>query len=164
MTEKPNVLQIYHININCSDFDRSLAFYELIGFRRVVDFSQKDGKPLPSLGEAGLGPILGLPSNCAARAELLTLGDDPRATRLDLIEWTTPRSPPATPRNLSHLGMARLCLKVRDCQPLYEALTAHGYKVYSPPTLIELAGVREYVFCCEDPDGTVIEFMQFQRA
>lgn len=164
MSDKPNVLQIYHVNINCSDFDRALAFYELIGFRQIVDLNEMDGAPLPTLGEQGLGPVLGLPANCAGRAALLALGGDPRATRLDLIEWTAPRSPPKAPSDLSHLGIARLCLKVRDAQSLYETLTAHGYKTYSPPTLIELAGVREWVFCVEDPDGTVIEFMQFRGA
>lgn len=164
MTDKPNVLQIYHVNINCSDFERALAFYELIGFRQIVDLNEMDGRPLPTLGEQGLGPVLALPNDCAGRAALLALGGDPRATRLDLIEWTTPRSPPRAPRDLSHLGIARLCLKVRDAQALYDTLTAHGYVTYSPPTLVELAGTREWVFCCEDPDGAVIEFMQFRGA
>src|SRR5689334_8412825 len=91
---RPNVLQMYHININCSDFERALKFYELIGFRRIVDFNRRnDGSATPTFGAGGLGPILNLPDNCAGRAALLALGDDPRATRLDLIEWQVPRSP-----------------------------------------------------------------------
>ena len=164
MSDKANVLQMYHININCSDFERSLAFYQLLGFRQIVDFNQLPSGPAPSFGELGLGPVLGLPNNCAGRAALLALGDDPRATRLDLIEWKQPRSPRKMFEDLVYLGIARVCLKVRDCQALYEILLAHGCKMYSPPTLIELAGTHEIVFCCEDPDGTVIEFMQFLRS
>lgn len=162
MNDAPNVLQMYHVNINCSDFDRSLAFYELLGFRQTIDFTQHDGAPTPSFGAMGLGPVLGLPDDCAGRAALLTLGDDPRATRLDLIEWTRPRADGSRRLDLAQLGFARLCLKVKDCRPLYETLKAHGFKVYSEPTIIGLAGARQMVFCCEDPDGTVIEFMQFK--
>ena len=32
-----SVTRFVHVNVNCSDFDASLAFYELLGFRKVVD-------------------------------------------------------------------------------------------------------------------------------
>lgn len=159
-----NVLQMFHVNINCSDFDRSLAFYKMLGFRELVDFSATPAGRPRSFGEKGLGPVLNLPADCDGRAALLTLGDDPRATRLDLIEWKTPKPQRRRPTDLAQLGIARLCLKVRDCEALYKRLVTGGYIVYSAPTLIELAGTREYVFCCEDPDGTVLEFMQFVRS
>ena len=89
--DERNALQIFHININCSDFARALAFYQLIGFREVLDFSADSDRR--TFGERGLGPVLGLPDDCAGRAMLLALGGDPRATRLDLIEWRRPRSP-----------------------------------------------------------------------
>ena len=43
MTEtKRNALQIFHVNVNCSDFDRSLAFYKTIGFKdNVVAVTQR---------------------------------------------------------------------------------------------------------------------------
>jgi len=69
----------------------------------------------------------------------------------------------AGPRNLTHLGIARICLKVRDAHALHEALKDGGYDVYSEPGLIEMGGSQQYVFCCADPDGVVIEFMQFVR-
>jgi hypothetical protein len=36
-----------------------------------------------------------------------------------------------------------------------------GYVVYSAPTRVYLGGGWIKVFCCENPDGTVIEFMEF---
>lgn len=158
-----NVLQIFHININCSDFERSLAFYQMLGFRPLVDFEEVTAEGRRTFGAKGLGPVLNLPDDCDGRACLLALGDDPRATRLDLIEWKQPRATSPGSRGMAQTGVARICLKVRDCNALYESLRAAGHRVYSPPTLIELAGSREYVFCCEDPDGVVIEFMQFVR-
>ena len=162
MTEpRANALQIFHINVNCSDFERSLAFYKLIGFREYLDFSAvDDGR---TFGEIGLGPLFRMPDNIDGRATFLTLGDDKWATRLDLIEWKQPKSASTGKRTLSHLGIARICLKIRDCADLYAKLKAAGYDVYSEPGLIDMGGSRQYVFCCEDPDGVVIEFMQFVR-
>ncbi len=158
---RANALQIFHVNVNCSDFDRSLAFYKLIGFREYLDFSAvDDGR---SFGDIGLGPLFRMPDKIDGRATFLTLGDDKWATRLDLIEWKQPKSVAAGRRNLSHLGIARICLKVRDCAELHAKLAAAGHDVYSGPGLIDMGGSRQYVFCCEDPDGVVIEFMQFVR-
>ena len=28
---------LVHVNVNCSDFDRSKAFYEMLGFRHALD-------------------------------------------------------------------------------------------------------------------------------
>lgn len=161
--EAANVLQVFHININCSDFERSLAFYQMLGFRQLVDFEENTPTGRRTFGAKGLGPVLNLPDDCDGRACLLALGDDPRATRLDLIEWKQPRTSSPGARGMAQTGVARICLKVRDCAALYQRLLATGCVIYSPPTLIELAGSHEYVFCCEDPDGVVIEFMQFVR-
>jgi catechol 2,3-dioxygenase-like lactoylglutathione lyase family enzyme len=156
-----NTLQIFHININCSDFDRSRAFYELIGFRPFLDFgADEDAR---TFGERGIGKVLGLPDDAAGRAMLLSLGGDPRATRLDLIEWTQPRSKPRVREDLTRLGLARICLKVRSCDEVYRKLCEAGFESYTPPTRIELGGSYQIVFCCEDPDGTVIEFMEFVK-
>lgn len=161
-----NTLQIFHININCSDFDRALEFYQLIGFRPLLDFdADRDTR---TFGERGIGAVLKLPGNAAGRAMLLALGDNPRATRLDLIEWQQPRSQPHSSldrrRDLTRLGLARICLKVKDCEKIYRRLLEHGFESYTPPTRIELGGSYQIVFCCEDPDGTVIEFMEFVKS
>ena len=160
-TSKRNTLQIFHVNVNCSDFDRSLAFYKTIGFKEYLDFSAvDDGR---TFGDIGLGPLFRLPARIHGRATFLVLGDDPWSTRLDLIEWNDPVSKSAGKRDLTHLGIARICLKVRDAHALHDALKAGGYDVYSEPGLIEMGGSQQYVFCCADPDGVVIEFMQFVR-
>lgn len=160
-TSDNNTLQIFHININCSDFDRSRAFYELIGFRPFLDFDSDTDRR--TFGERGIGKVLGLPNDAAGRAMLLALGDDPRATRLDLIEWKQPRSQPRPREDLTKLGLARICLKVKSCAAIYNALCSAGFEPYTPPTRIELGGSYQIVFCCEDPDGAVIEFMEFGK-
>ena len=162
---KPNARQIFHVNINCANLDRSRAFYELIGFTVVNDFeSAAPGERARTFAEIGLARILRLPGDCDARALLLALSDDPHATRLDLIEWIRPQSAPHVRGDLARIGFGRLCLKVRDCRNLHDRLVAAGHTVYSPPIRIDMGGTYQLVFCCEDPDGTVVEFMQFLRA
>jgi catechol 2,3-dioxygenase-like lactoylglutathione lyase family enzyme len=50
-----NALQIFHVNINCSDLERSQAFYESIGFHVVNALNP--GTPYLSLdGKNGCEP------------------------------------------------------------------------------------------------------------
>jgi glyoxylase I family protein len=162
--DKPNARQIFHVNINCTNLQRSRSYYELIGFKVVNDFgASSQGGPSRTFAEIGLSRILRLPDDCDARALLMALSDDAHATRLDLIEWIRPRSAALVRGDLARIGFGRLCLKVRDCQVLHDRLTGAGHTVYSPPIRIDMGGTHQLVFCGEDPDGTVIEFMQFLR-
>jgi glyoxylase I family protein len=158
-----NALQIFHVNINCSDLERSQAFYELIGFQVVNAFVEGDEPDTRSFAEIGLSPILRMPDDCDARAVLMALSDDPRATRLDLIEWTRPDSERVSKGDLARIGFGRLCLKVRNCQVLHDKLVAAGHEPYREPLQIRMGGTQQLVFCVGDPDGTVIEFMQFLK-
>jgi glyoxylase I family protein len=162
MADQPtkDVQGLFHVNVNCTDFEKSLAFYRLIGFEKILDFDDAPG-PKHSFGQAGLGPVLGLPDDCDGRAALLALSGDSGATRLDLIEWKEPKPPAERRKNLAQPGIARICLKTSNCDAVHARLSAAGYTIYSPPTRAYLGGGWIKVFCCEDPDGAVIEFMQF---
>lgn len=152
----PNVQRFFHININCSNFDVSLAFYQRLGFKVVLEFDEA-----MTFGETGLGPILRLPDDCDGRAALLALGDQPGAMRLDLIEWKSPIVTGSQAPNLARQGFGRICLKVLDADRLHRDLVEAGYMPYTPPGRIQLGGWDIKVFCVEDPDGVVIEFMEF---
>ena len=39
-----NVKGLVHVNINCSNFDRSVKFYELLGFQKVFEVPAKNTK------------------------------------------------------------------------------------------------------------------------
>ena len=159
-----NAVQIFHVNFNVTDLDRSRAFYEAIGFKVVNDFSQvSNAGESRTFAEIGLAPILNLPADCDAKALLLALTDDAHTTRLDLIEWIRPKSTQAPRSDLARIGFGRLCLKVRDAHKIHDILVGGGFKPYSPPVLIDMGGTQQYCFCCEDPDGIVMEFMQFLR-
>lgn len=150
----------FHINLNCSNFETSLSFYRLIGFEIVTDFEETDQK---TFGEIGLGPVLGLPDDCDGRAALLMLKGATHGPRLDLIEWRSPRHPRPVRPDIATPGFGRLCLRTHDADTLHRRLSEAGAICYTPPLETALGGSRIKVFCVEDPDGTVIEFMQFLR-
>ena len=141
---------LFHVNINCSDFERSLAFYKMLGFRAVLDL------PPQELGPE-LAAALGI-SGGKARVALLMVGDDPRATRIDLIEWIQPKTE-GTPPHLYQAGMPRLALRTKDLPAMYEDLRAKGIEFLSEPQEINLAG-GERVVCLKDPDGAIIELLE----
>lgn len=159
---KSNAVAIFHVNLNCSDLDRSTRFYEAIGFRTIIDFDDVDDAPR-SFADIGLSPILNVPKDCEARARFLILGEDLRATRLDLIQWIRPATTGRLPVDLTAVGVPRMCLRVRDADEMHARLSALGYKSFSPPRAIDMGGTRQKVFCCPDPDGFVVEFMEFLR-
>jgi glyoxylase I family protein len=133
-----DVQRFFHVNVNCTNFAQSLSFYQLIGFDKVLDFDDTPG-PARSFGQAGLGPVLGLPDDCDGCAALLALSGEGGSTRLDLIEWKRPKVSAERRKNLAQPGIARICLKTSDCDSVYSRLSSAGYVVY----------------------GTVIEFMEF---
>ncbi len=147
-----DLLAVTHININCSDLDRSMRFYrDLVGLA-----PQSHTKPEPQDG-AGFG----LPGQVVWDAYLLH--DDRRQAgpAIDLLEWQQPRPIGKPHPEANHLGFMRVCLAVEDLDALHGKLTADGIETRSAPVEVPvLAGQTVRFFCCQDPDGTCIEFVE----
>jgi glyoxylase I family protein len=147
------IKSLFHVNVNCSNFERSLTFYKMLGFKVVLD--------IPAVGSStsDTGRGLGLP-NSVARAAIMTLSDDPHATRLDLIEWTTPRDDAKPYAQLNHLGIARIALFTKGLRDEYQRLKGEGVSFISEPVTIR-TGAGEALFACfHDPDGTILELIE----
>lgn len=141
---------IFHVNVNCSDFERSKSFYENLGFQSVLD--------LPTGGDAKLAEGLGMPG-CQGRASIMMLDpSQPRQARLDLIEWTEPRDERPPYEHLARLGINRIALWTIDLEAEYERLLADGVEFLSEPMTM---GQHTRFVCCRDPDGTIIELIEF---
>lgn len=141
---------IFHVNVNCSDFERSKAFYEQLGFQTVLD--------LPTGGDAELAAGLALPE-CEGRASIMMLDpQQPRQARLDLIEWSNPRDDRPPYDHLARLGINRIALWTIDLDAEYRRLLAAGVEFLSAPRT--MGGHTRFV-CLKDPDGTIIELIEF---
>ncbi len=146
------IKSIFHININVTDFDRSLAFYKMVGFKVVLNIGE-GANPANDKG-------LGIP-NSVARAALLALGDDPRATRVDLIEWKQPQTEGEPYAHLYHTGASRIALFTKGIDEEYGRLKGEGVEFVSEPMTMRFPnGSGSKFFCFKDPDGTFLELIE----
>jgi catechol 2,3-dioxygenase-like lactoylglutathione lyase family enzyme len=148
-----SITHIFHVNVNCSDLDVSKVFYERLGFQTVID--------LPTGGDANLAAGLDLP-NCNGRATIMALDlEQPKQTRLDLLEWVEPRDSTPPYEHLGRLGIARIALRSTDLQADYDRLLDAGVDFLSPPKMM---GTHTSFVCMRDPDGSIIELIEFVSA
>ena len=146
------IKSVFHVNINCTDFERSRAFYQMLGFTTVVDLGEG--------GSAEMGKGLGDPTAKGKAAIMMVDPDNARGCRVDLIQWTNPKTKGSPPPDLFHAGMARLCLYCTDLDGHVEQLRAAGVELVSEPVQMN-KGTR--FICFKDPDGTFIELIEFSR-
>ena len=138
--------KFFHANIVVSNLDRSIEFYEKLGFRIVDGPFEMDGTDIGTALGAGYAKM---------RAALMRLGNDPDSTLLDLLEFFEPVAAQGPYKSLTNLGIARLCFKVDDIHQAYEDLKKMGVEFVSPPQRKE--HVTLFVF--KDPDGTFLEII-----
>ena len=146
------IKSVFHVNINVKNFERSVEFYKMVGFKVVLDLGDGPNK--------GNDQGLGIP-NIRARAALLALSDDPRATRIDLIEWKQPQTDGSPYLHLYHAGIARIALFTKNVDEEYARLKANGVEMVSEPVTIRFANkAGAKFFCFKDPDGTFLELIE----
>ena len=141
-----------HVNINCSDFERSRRFYEALGFRVVWQVPETNTKEVAA--------AVGMPPYRVCGA-LMALQGAEQPLVIDLLEWQSPndKSPPYP--HLYHLGLARLALATTDMDADLAALEAMGVELIGPPARVVVNGVAGGRFVCfKDPDGTVLELVE----
>jgi len=150
-----SITGLVHVNVNCSDFDTSLAFYERLGFRKVMD--------VPARNTAEVAAAVGMPPY-TVRGALLALTDADPPLTIDLLEWQDPRDDEPPYPHLYHLGLARIALASDDLDADVARLAANGVAFLSAPATVHLPGglVSRFV-CFRDPDGTVLELVETAR-
>ncbi len=156
MSDRSRPLSWGHININVSDLERAIAFYEKLGFEVFIP-----GIPYLGLGaaeptvmEESTARALGLPPGSRGRACIMQLDDG--FPKIDLTELTGESQ--QQPASNADLGLVRLCLASSDLRAEYARLSEQGVEFVSPPQPGR-DGLAD-VAICADPDGTLIELIQ----
>ncbi|NKB60539.1 MAG: VOC family protein [Alphaproteobacteria bacterium] len=149
-----------HININVSNLERSIAFYEKLGFEvyrhgiPYLDLTRDaDTTAVPDTSARALG----LPAETQGRACIMQLGRG--YPKLDLTEFEN--RTPKTPLSNGDLGIVRLCLVSQNLEEDYVQLRAEGVTFLSAPQPCK--GDMADIAICRDPDGTLIELIQAHR-
>jgi catechol 2,3-dioxygenase-like lactoylglutathione lyase family enzyme len=143
-----------HVRISCSDLDRSLSWYEQVGFARISEADEI------SVGTPTMTSI-----TWQVRVARLRLPDEP--TELLLTEWLVPRAFGAHYRDANHLGLFRIALGVDDTRAGYEQAIAAGWRFHAPPINRLLGGTNipdMWIAMTRDPDGVPIEFVERPRS
>ena len=151
-SEEINTVRILHANINCSNFEESLSFYEMLGFLSLLEsdvvVSEEDA--------AGLDmPAYQL------HAATMTLRDH---YLIDLIEWEEPYDPDPPYALMNHLGISHLSLKTTNLDADITTLQDHGVVFFSDPVTIDRPVENSRLVCFKDPDGTLIELIELGGA
>lgn len=146
-----------HVNINVSNLERSIEFYETLGFEVFIP-------AIPYLGlsnDAAIQVIpeaanraLGLTPETGGRACIMQL--DNGFPKIDLTEFVGKTQ--QKPLDNSDLGLVRICLASQDLQNDYDYLCERGVKFISEPQDCKEGMAK--IATCFDPDGTLIELIQ----
>jgi len=130
--------------------DRSIRFYQDLGFTKVNDFTLDD----PNVGDA-----LGVKAK-KLRGVFMRLGNDANAPVLDLVQFIDPPTQGQPYPSLNNVGICRIAFTVDDIDRTYEDLKAKGIEFVAPlKKIVGPGGARIGVVCFKDPDGTVLELM-----
>jgi catechol 2,3-dioxygenase-like lactoylglutathione lyase family enzyme len=143
---------LVHVNVNCSDYDRSLAFYRLLGFRELWR--------VPETNTPEVAAAVGMPPY-RVKGALIALEGAMSAVVIDLLEWQEPRDESPPYPHLYHYGIARIAFATNDLDGDMAKLAASGVKFLSKPaSMAPGAGSRVRFVCFKDPDGTVLELVE----
>jgi glyoxylase I family protein len=143
-----------HVNINCSDYDRSKAFYEVLGFKEVLR--------VPETNSEELAAAVGMPPS-RVKGALLELAGPEATSRMiiNLLEWIEPKDEAPPYDHLYHYGIARIALATTDLDADMARLKDAGAEFLSEPVRMPPeSGLPARFVCFKDPDGTVLELVE----
>ncbi|MEH6571304.1 MAG: VOC family protein [Halioglobus sp.] len=146
-----------HININVSNLERSITFYQKLGFQLfipAIPYLGLTAQAEPATLQQPSARALGVTENTRGRACIMQLDDG--FPKLDLTEFDEEQQ--KHPLTNTDLGLVRICLVSQNLKQDYEQLTALGVEFISPPQRDD--GCLADVAVCRDPDGTLIELLQ----
>jgi catechol 2,3-dioxygenase-like lactoylglutathione lyase family enzyme len=141
--------RLFHIAINSTDLDRSVAFYQDLGFTALQDRTVRNEK----VKEAFAVPSGDL------RFVHLRLGEDEQATILDIVQWFDPDTVDTgtEPVPQHQRGLTRFSVLTDDTQAVYDRLAARGVEFITKPTEVMTPEGGWKVCLVKDPDGVVVQ-------
>jgi catechol 2,3-dioxygenase-like lactoylglutathione lyase family enzyme len=141
-----------HFNVNCSDYERSRAFYRVLGFEEVWR--------VPETNTPEVAAAVGMPPYRVKGGLLALRGATPPLV-IDLLQWLEPHDATPPYPHLYHYGIARVALATSDLDGDMAKLEAAGAEFLSKPAhMPPSSGSNARFVCFKDPDGTVLELVQ----
>ena len=146
---------LVHININCSDFERSKVFYEALGFEEFFK--------VPETNTPEIAAAVGMPPYRVRGALMMLKTSEDRGFpfTIDLLQWLDPTDDEPPYPHLYHYGLARIALRTNDLDDDMAKIKALGAEFISEPAQMPAStGSNARFVCFKDPDGTVLELVE----
>ena len=151
-TDTTHITTLGQVNVNVSDFERSRAWYQMLGFEVANKLAATESIEVANaMGFAGKFEIDGA---------IVTHAAD--GSSLELVQWITPHdSERAYSVPVNHLGIHRMAFSTSDIAADVAALKAQGVEFVSEVTPC-CSGPDSWgsIVAFYDPDGTVIELVE----
>ena len=146
---------IYHVNVNCSELEKSRAFYEQFGYRVMMDM--RNPKPHPATEE--LYQAFGLPRNSYCDGYMMAIPGNKDMCKIDLLQWRVepgfePENPPS---HAQSLGYQRVDIFCTDWHEELKRLHEAGIDPIAPVCDVPYAHSQMMIAAFRDPDGTLVE-------
>jgi catechol 2,3-dioxygenase-like lactoylglutathione lyase family enzyme len=142
-----------HVAITVSDLDRSLEFYrDALGLQEV-ERHRLEGE--------GISAMAGKPGIVMDVVRLTT--GNPPGILVDLQQYVHPEGSTST-AELGDVAHTHVCFVVSDIEVACAELRGRGVALVSDPVAFELVSGRLRVVFVKDPDGAVIELVEYPPA
>jgi catechol 2,3-dioxygenase-like lactoylglutathione lyase family enzyme len=152
-TERP---EAHHLRLVCADLDRSVAWYEELGFARRPEAPAVAG-----------GELWDADGEHALAAEVAMIASDDPTYALILTSWSGPEPVGPTYGMPFHRGLYRMAIAVDDVQAAYASLRDAGV-ARQPPYTFALPGTPIAdgltIMFIRDPDGVLVELVERPRS
>ena len=151
------ILHLIHINLHVTDLERSIAFYEKLGWSIMHEIGRHEPQSQPAVEindrlEYGGGKV---------KAVIMTLGDHPKsATKLELMQFVEPAATPKPYKPAHEAGTHRICMRCKDLYGTVQDLEAKGIEFPMKPIEIDTVGAKRFVLF-PDPDDNLLELIEF---
>ncbi len=150
-TENTYIVSLAQVNINVSDFERSRAWYQMLGYNVSRKLAPTDSMEVAN--------AMGFKEKFETNGAILTHQADDSA--IELVQWITPYNPERAydiPAN--HLGINRIAFATSDIAADVATLKSQGVKFLSDITPAPSPESSGSIVAFYDPDGAIIELAE----
>jgi catechol 2,3-dioxygenase-like lactoylglutathione lyase family enzyme len=158
-----SIQSVMHVNVNCSDLERSLAFYrDVIGLVPAAHTNPPPQRGFPmTFGQAGAESSQAAPDEIQWDAWMLQDARGFAGPSVDLLRWQVPPPVGQPYADPNHIGFARLGVLVPDAEVAHRAASDAGWRCLSGPGDVPVDSEQEArILVVLDPDGVRVELVE----
>ena len=146
---KTNITKLSALTVNVSDFERSRAWYQLMGYALESEMAATDSIEVAN--------AMGFEEQFEIEGAILRQSND--ESTIELVQWITPYNPErAYSIPVNHYGIHRTAFTSSDIEADVATLKAQGVEFVSPITpCCSGPDASGSIVAFYDPDGTIVE-------